>query len=166
MYEVQIRLSRPGKVIIGVGSSTEDTRNDRYHFHCSLHHQNILARPHILQAFFRLQRIIAGIIQQQYCRCSLDSRFPDRTRTKKVTSLESNHRHHRPARAAFARTACGCCFDPKREATAPGCRACSGSQEHRVGSLVGQDQTHALTAAAVVRVYRYTSCQSDLVDNS
>ena len=64
---------------------------------------------------------------------------------KKVTPLESSHGHHVPVRAASARAARGRCFDPKRAATAPGCRACSASPEHRVGSLliVGQDQTQA-----------------------
>ena len=77
--------------------------------------------------------------------CCVDSRYPDRTRrTKtKVTPLESSHRRHRPARAASARAARRRCFDPKREATAPGCRACSASREHRVGSLVRRNQTHA-----------------------
>ena len=88
--------------------------------------------------------------REQYCRCSLSSKYPDRTRTKKkVTPLESSHRHYRPARAASARAARGRCFDPKRAATTPGCRACSASRDHRVGSLVGQDQTHRLTATAV-----------------
>ena len=73
-----------------------------------------------------------------------DRLYPDSTRTKKnVTPLESTHRHHRPARAASARAARGRCFDPTRGATAPGCQACSTSREHRVGSLVGQDQTQA-----------------------
>ena len=70
--------------------------------------------------------------------------YPDRTRTKKkVTPLESSHRHHRPARAASARAVRGRRFDRKREATAPACRACSASRQHRVGTLVGQDQTQA-----------------------
>ena len=47
-----------------------------------------------------------------------------------------------------ARAARGRCFDPKRAATAPECRACSASREHRVGSQVGQDQLR-LTATAV-----------------
>ena len=61
--------------------------------------------------------------------------------TKRVMPLESSHGHHLPARAASARAARGLCSDPKRAATAPGGRACSASREHRVGSLVGQDQT-------------------------
>ena len=70
------------------------------------------------------------------------SRYPDRTRTnKKVTPLESSHRHHRPGRAATARAARERCFDPKRAATAPRFGARSGSRVHRFGSLVGQDQT-------------------------
>ena len=58
--------------------------------------------------------------------------------------------HHLPARAASARAARGRCFDPKRAATAPGCRACSASPEHRVGSLliVGQDQTQAHSSSS------------------
>ena len=62
---------------------------------------------------------------------------------KRVTPLESSHGHHLPARAASARAARRRCFDPKRAATAPGCTKCSASREHRVGSLVGQDQTQA-----------------------
>ena len=62
-----------------------------------------------------------------------------------MTPLESRHGHHLPTRAASARAARGRCFYPKRATTAPGCRACSASPEHRVGSLliVGQDQTQA-----------------------
>ena len=65
--------------------------------------------------------------------------------TKQVTPLESSRGHHLPARSASARAACRRCFDPKRAATAPGCRACSASRGRRVGSLlvVGQDQTQA-----------------------
>ena len=68
------------------------------------------------------------------------------TRTKnKVTSLELSHGHHRRALAASARAARGRCFDPKRLATVPRCRACSVSREHRVGSRInlGQNQTQA-----------------------
>ena len=91
------------------------------------------------------------------------SRHIDRTRTKKkkVTPLESSHRNHRPARAASARAARERCFDPTRAATTPGCRACSASREHRVGSLWGRIKLR-LTATAVVRVY--SSCQPELVD--
>ena len=56
--------------------------------------------------------------------------------TKRVMPLESSHGHHLPTRAASARAARGRCFDPKRAATAPGCRACSASPGHRVGSLL------------------------------
>ena len=65
--------------------------------------------------------------------------------TKRVTALESSHGHRLPTRVASARAARGRCFDPKRAAAAPGCRACSASTEHRVDSLllVGQDQTQA-----------------------
>ena len=67
--------------------------------------------------------------------------YPDSTRTKKkVTPLESSHRHHRPSRAASARAARRRRFPPKREAMAPGCRAFSACRERRVGSLVGQDR--------------------------
>ena len=70
--------------------------------------------------------------------------------TKRVTPLESSHGHHFPTRAASASAARGRCFDPKRAATAPGCRACSASPEHRVGSLliVGQDQTQAHSSSS------------------
>ena len=70
---------------------------------------------------------------------------------KGVTPLESSHGHHLPTRAASARAARGRCFDPKRAATAPGCRACSASPEHRVCSLltaVGQDQTQAHSSSS------------------
>ena len=62
---------------------------------------------------------------------------------KRVTPLESSHGHHLPTRAVSPRAARGRFFDPKRAATAPGCRACSANPEHRVGSrlIVGQDQT-------------------------
>ena len=62
--------------------------------------------------------------------------------TKRVALLESSHGHHLPARAVSAHAARGRCFDPKRAATAPGCRACSASREHRVGS-VDQTQAHS-----------------------
>ena len=70
--------------------------------------------------------------------------------TKRVTPLQSSHGHHLPTRAASARAARGRCFDPKRAATAPGCRACSASPEHRVGSLlfVGQDETQAHSSSS------------------
>ena len=54
--------------------------------------------------------------------------YPDRT----AAPSESSHGHHLPTRAPSARAARGRCFDPKRAATAPGCRACSASPEHRV----------------------------------
>ena len=68
--------------------------------------------------------------------------------------LESSHGHrvctYVSTRAAFARAARGRRFDPKRAATAPGCRACSASPEHRVGSLliVGQNQTQAQSSSS------------------
>ena len=70
--------------------------------------------------------------------------------TKRVTPLESSHGHHVPTRAASARKPRGRCSNPKRAATAPGCRACSASPEHRVGSLltVGQDQTQAQSSSS------------------
>ena len=79
------------------------------------------------------------------------SRYPDRTAVRKrVTPLESSHGHHLPTRVASARAARERCFDPKRAATAPGCRACSAGREHRVGSLliVGQDQTQAHSSSS------------------
>ena len=71
--------------------------------------------------------------------------------TKRVTPLESSHAHHLLTRAASARAARGRCFDPKRAATAPGCRACSTSPEHCVGSLlmVGQHQTQAHSSSSM-----------------
>ena len=53
----------------------------------------------------------------------------------------------------FKNAARGRYLDPKRAATAPGCRACSASPEHRVGSLllVGQDQTQAHSSSCSTR---------------
>ena len=84
------------------------------------------------------------------CRCTKLQQVPRSCCTKKkVTPLESIH-GHLPARAASARAARGHCFDPKRAATAPGCRACSASPEHRVRSplIVGQDQTQAHSSSS------------------
>ena len=93
-------------------------------------------RTHVPRTRYRYQVFIASSSSQQvlvprsYC-C-----------TRRVSPLESSHGHHLLMRAASARAARGRCFDPKRAATAPGCRACSASPEHRVGSLlIGQDQT-------------------------
>ena len=95
----------------------------------------VLRRPRVPRTRYRYQVFIASSSSQQasrsYC-C-----------TKRVTPLESSHGHHLPTRAASVRAARGRCFDPKRAATAPGCRACLASREHRVGSLVGHDQTQA-----------------------
>ena len=75
------------------------------------------------------------------CRRSLQQVPRSYCAKKKVTPSEQSHGHHLPARAASARGARGRCFDLKRAATAPRCRACSASRTRRVGSLVGQDQT-------------------------
>ena len=88
--------------------TTRTTYDTRYRYHV----------PGIVVASSSLQQV-----PRSYC-C-----------TKRVTPLESSHGHHLPTRAASARAARGRCFDPKRAATAPGCRACSASPEHRVGSL-------------------------------
>ena len=93
-------------------------------------------RPHVPRTRYRYQvfmaRSTSQLVPRSYC-C-----------TKRVTPLESSHDHHLPTRAASARAARGPCFDPKRAATAPGCRVRSASPEHRVGSLLmGQDQTQA-----------------------
>ena len=98
-----------------------------------------IRRAHVPRTRYRYQVFIASSSSQQvlvprsYC-C-----------TRRVSPLESSHGHHLLIRAASARAARGRCFDPKRAAKAPGCRACSASPEHRVGSLliVGQDQTQA-----------------------
>ena len=86
--------------------------------------------------------------------------------TKRVTPLESSHGHHLPTRAASAHAARGRCFDPKRAATAPRCRACSASPEHRVGSLsmVGQDQTQARGARRQLLTMAHTSTASSAPD--
>ena len=77
------------------------------------------------------------------CRCSLHQVSRWYCTKKRLTWLESSHGHHPPTRAASVRAARGRCFDAKRAVTAPGCRGCSASLEHRVGSLVGQDQTQS-----------------------
>ena len=112
----------------------------------------VIKRPH-------RHETINAAYEAWYSRSSSSSTelywYPDRTRTKKkVTPLQSSHRHHRPARAASARAARGRCFDPERPPAAPGFRASSASREHRVGSLVGQSAVRA-----------YTSCQPEAVDN-
>ena len=85
------------------------------------------------------------------CRCSLQQVPRSHCCTKKVTPLESSHGHHLPARAVSARAARGRCFAPKLAATAPGCRACLASREHRVDSLLicrvgSNSQAHSSTS--------------------
>ena len=107
---------------------------------------------HISHEYTATVRTVAAVV------CS---KYPDRTGTKKeVTPLESSHRQHRLARATSGCAGHGRCFGTKRAATAPICRACSASREHRVGSLVGQDQIKLKLTATTVRVY--TSCQPEL----
>ena len=109
--------------------------NARLYVKTSISLFRIIRRPHVPRIRYRYQVFIASSSSQQvprsYC-C-----------TKRVTPLESSHGHHVSTRAASARAARGRCFEPKRAATAPGCRVCSTSPGHRVGSLliVGQDQT-------------------------
>ena len=101
----------------------------------------LATRPHIIYMIPHTRYYTAAV---RVAAAVVYIRYPDRTRTKKkVTPLESSHGHHRQARAASALAAHGRCFDPKRAATAPGCRACPSSREHHVGSLVGRDQTQA-----------------------
>ena len=69
------------------------------------------------------------------CHCSLQQVPHPYCCTKRVTPLESSHGHHLPTRAGSARAARGRGFNPQRAATAPGCRACSATREHRVGSV-------------------------------
>ena len=69
-----------------------------------------------------------------------------------MAPLESSHGHHLPTRAASARAARGRCFDPKRAATAPECRACSASPDRASCRLSINSQGRIklrLTAAAV-----------------
>ena len=92
----------------------------------------IIRRPHVTGTRYRYQVFIASSSSQQVpqsCCC-----------TTRVTPLESSHGQHLPTRAASARAARGRRFDPKRTATAPGCRACSVSPEHRAGSNSGSQQ--------------------------
>ena len=101
----------------------------------------MIRRPHVPRT--RYQVFIQQSNISYCCRCTPQQVPRWCCCTKKVPLLESSHGHHLPARAGSARAARGRCFDPKRAAMAPGCRACSASREHRVGSLVGQDQSQA-----------------------
>ena len=69
--------------------------------------------------------------------------------TKRVAPLESIHGHNLPACAASEHAARGRYFDPKRAATASGCRTCSASRDHRVDCLFivrpNETQRHSST---------------------
>ena len=108
----------------------------------------ILRRPHVPHTSIRYgyQVFLASSNSQQVPRSFCC--------TKRLSPLKLSHGHHVSTRAASARAARGRCFDPKRAATAPGCRACSASRDHRVGFLliiVGQDQTQTAAAARGAR---------------
>ena len=114
----------------------------------SLFFFRILRRPHVPHTSIRYgyQVFLASSNSQQVPRSFCC--------TKRLSPLKLSHGHHVSARAASARAARGRCFDPKRAATAPGCRACSASRDHRVGFLliiVGQDQTQTAAAARGAR---------------
>ena len=113
-----------------------------------------IRRPHVPPTRYQVPGTRYLHSSSSYCcRCSLQQVPRWYCCTKRVTPLESSHGHHLPARAASARVACGRCFDPKRAATSPGCRARSASREHRVGSLliVWQDQTQAQSSSSTRR---------------
>ena len=93
----------------------------------------MIRRPHVPRV--QVPGIYQQFVRSYCCRCSLEQVPRWYCCTKRVKPLESSHGHHLPARAVSARAARGGCFDPKRAATAPGCRACSASREHRVGSI-------------------------------
>ena len=95
----------------------------------------MIRRPHVPRTRYQLTRYLHSS-SSDCCRCSRQQVHRSYCCMKKVTPLESSHGHHLPTRAASARAARGRCFDSKRAATAPGCRACSASPEHRVGSLL------------------------------
>ena len=105
--------------------------------------------PHYTETTGTTYHVLVGILlvcssSSQCCCCWSLQRVPRLHCTKKdMAPLESKHGHHLQWRAAFARAARGRPSDPKRAATAPGCRACSSSRDNCVGSLVGQDQTQA-----------------------
>ena len=102
-------------------------------------------RPHVPRTRYRYQvfmaRSTSQLVPRSYC-C-----------TKRVTPLESSH-GHLPTRAASARAVRGRCFDPKRAATAPGCRACSASPDRascRLSINSRQDQTQAHSSSSSTR---------------
>ena len=101
----------------------------------------MIRRPHVP----RVYRYQVFISSSYCCRCSLQQVPRSYCCTKEVSPLDSSLGRHLPTRAASASASRGGCFDPKRAATAPGCRAYSASREHRVRSLtvVGYDQTRA-----------------------
>ena len=108
----------------------------------------MIRRPHVPRT--RYQVFIQQSNISYCCRCTPQQVPRWCCCTKKVPLLESSHGHHLPARAGSARAARGRCFDPKRAAMAPGCRACSASREHRVGSLLIVSMIKLRLTAAVV----------------
>ena len=124
----------------------------------AFHFFRIMRRPHVPCMIpgtgTRYQVFIASSRSQQvprsYC-C-----------TKRVTPIESSHGHHLPTHAASARAARGRCFDPKRAATAPGCRACSESLAHRVwlsswARLSSGSQQQQYSTSIPISVYELTT---------
>ena len=129
MYERRILCAALGKTSIFFFSYDTETTRTTYQYQV----------PGIYTAAVRTATAVRSLQQVPRSCCA-----------KEVTPLDSSGGHHLPARAASARAAHGRCFDPQRAATAPGCRACSASREHRVGSLliVGQDQTQAHSSSS------------------
>ena len=103
--------------------------------------QQFAAFIHSLQVTIKTNLLAELKVPRSYC-C-----------TKRVTPLESSH-GHLPTRAASARAVRGRCFDPKRAATAPGCRACSASPDRascRLSINSRQDQTQAHSSSSSTR---------------
>ena len=112
----------------------------------AFHLFRIVRRPHVPRTRYRCQVFIRS--KQQFAAGTSIVLLYEKG---DAVRIEPRPPSPNACRAASPRAARGRCFDPKRAATAPGCRACSASPEHRAGSLliVGQDQTLRLTAAAV-----------------
>ena len=133
----------------------------------AFHLFRIVRRPHVPRTRYRCQVFIRS--KQQFAAGTSIVLLYEKG---DAVRIEPRPPSPNACRAASPRAARGRCFDPKRAATAPGCRAYSASREHRVGSLliVGQDQTLWLTAAAVrwdrrqLQTMAYTSTASSAPD--
>ena len=106
----------------------------------AFHLFRIVRRPHVPRTRYRCQVFIRS--KQQFAAGTSIVLLYEKG---DAVRIEPRPPSPNACRAASPRAARGRCFDPKRAATAPGCRAYSASPEHRVGSLliVGRDKTHA-----------------------